>query len=118
MRPAPAGQLVRRLDGLTGRGRDVLALIGRGLSNDEICRRLHVTMPTDEAHIGRLLPSRCVSSAETLYQVLSPYETLVNRVVNSIGDGAQSPRGAVTRTFVSERRPLTGARPGTLRVYV
>jgi DNA-binding NarL/FixJ family response regulator len=45
------------LDGLdlTGRERDVLALIGLGLNNTEISARLHLTVSTVKTHVGNVL---------------------------------------------------------------
>ena len=48
-RPAPA------LAEITGREREVLTLVGLGLSNTEIAERLHVSMSTAKTHVGRLL---------------------------------------------------------------
>jgi len=49
MRPAAA------LAEVTDREREVLTLIGLGLSNTEIAERLHVSMSTAKTHVGRLL---------------------------------------------------------------
>jgi DNA-binding NarL/FixJ family response regulator len=51
-RPAAAA---RNLEGVTMREREVLTLIGAGLSNVEIAHRLHLTVATVKSHIGRLL---------------------------------------------------------------
>ena len=48
-RPAP------RLPSLTGRERDVLALVGDGLSNQEIAERLHLGVTTVKTHITNLM---------------------------------------------------------------
>ncbi|HYO61455.1 MAG TPA: response regulator transcription factor [Actinomycetota bacterium] len=48
-RPAPA------LDALTEREREVLALVGRGLSNGEIAEELVVSPATSKTHVSRIL---------------------------------------------------------------
>jgi DNA-binding NarL/FixJ family response regulator len=45
----------RGLDGVTDREREVLVLVGRGLSNAEISAHLHVSTATAKTHVGRLL---------------------------------------------------------------
>ncbi|WP_307869188.1 response regulator transcription factor [Nocardiopsis sp. B62] len=44
-----------RLDGLTVREREVLALVGRGMSNQEIGAELYLSPATARTHVGRLL---------------------------------------------------------------
>ena len=43
------------LDEITEREREVLTLIGLGLSNTEVAARLHVSLSTAKTHVGRLL---------------------------------------------------------------
>jgi DNA-binding NarL/FixJ family response regulator len=51
----PSGGSAPRLDGLTPREAEVLVLVARGLSNDEISRALHIAVRTVKTHIGSLL---------------------------------------------------------------
>jgi len=69
-RPAPA---VRGLDGVTGREREVLGLIGAGLSNTEIAQRLQLTVATVKSHVGRLLMK--LQARDRAQLVIAAYET-------------------------------------------
>jgi DNA-binding NarL/FixJ family response regulator len=72
-RPAPHHPPARALDGITDRERDVLLLVGRGLSNTEICQQLHISMATAKTHIGRLLTK--LSARDRAQLVIAAYES-------------------------------------------
>ncbi|MEN3267548.1 MAG: hypothetical protein V7646_4442 [Pseudonocardia sp.] len=71
-RPQPAERPVHSLDTLTDRETEVLRLIASGLSNDEICHRLHVSMATTKTHIGRLLAK--LAARDRAQLVIAAYE--------------------------------------------
>jgi DNA-binding NarL/FixJ family response regulator len=50
----PPAALLRRLEAMTDREREVLALIARGLSNVDIAQHLHLGEPTVRTHVGRI----------------------------------------------------------------
>jgi DNA-binding NarL/FixJ family response regulator len=57
-RPNPdlvPGRRMSALAEITDREREVLTLVGLGLSNTEIAEKLHVSMSTAKTHVGRLL---------------------------------------------------------------
>ncbi|GHG20274.1 response regulator [Streptomyces zaomyceticus] len=66
IRPAP-------LTGVTEREREVLELIARGLSNDEITARLHLSMGTVKTHVGRLLAK--LAARDRAQLVIAAYES-------------------------------------------
>jgi DNA-binding NarL/FixJ family response regulator len=54
-RPLPSNRTPTALAEVTGREREVLTLVGLGLSNQEIAAHLHVSLSTAKTHVGRLL---------------------------------------------------------------
>ncbi|MEU7527557.1 response regulator transcription factor [Saccharothrix sp. NPDC042600] len=62
-----------RLDGVTDREREVLALIARGLSNTEITQTLHLSVGTVKTHIGRLLHK--LQARDRAQLVIAAYES-------------------------------------------
>ncbi|MYS86454.1 response regulator [Streptomyces sp. SID5474] len=59
--------------GLTDREREVLTLIGRGLSNTEAATYLHVSLSTIKTHVGRLLMK--LGARDRAQLVIVAYET-------------------------------------------
>jgi DNA-binding NarL/FixJ family response regulator len=57
---------------LTDREREVLTLIGLGLSDTEIAGRLYVSMSTTKTHVGRLLMK--LGARDRAHLVIAAYE--------------------------------------------
>jgi DNA-binding NarL/FixJ family response regulator len=53
--PEPRHRPPAEIEEITEREREVLTLVGLGLSNTEIASRLHVSLSTAKTHVGRLL---------------------------------------------------------------
>ncbi|MFD8523985.1 response regulator [Streptomyces capillispiralis] len=70
---APGARAGQRLDPLTGREREVLALVGRGLSNDEIGRRLIMSPLTAKTHVSRVMTK--LGARDRAQLVVVAYET-------------------------------------------
>ncbi|NBE98638.1 response regulator transcription factor [Nonomuraea sp. KC401] len=71
--PQPRQRADRSLDGVTAREREVLKLIGQGLSNTEIAERLIVSMATVKTHIGQLLAK--LHARDRAQLVIAAYES-------------------------------------------
>ncbi|MEU5990912.1 response regulator transcription factor [Spirillospora sp. NPDC047418] len=72
-RPEPAGRRgPERIDGVTGREREVLTLVGRGMSNQEIAEELYISVATAKAHVARLLAK--LDARDRVQLVIIAYE--------------------------------------------
>jgi DNA-binding NarL/FixJ family response regulator len=71
--PAPAGPSARALDRLTHREREIVALVGRGLSNDEIAAHLVISPATARTHVSRAMVKLAVRDRAQL--VVFAYES-------------------------------------------
>ncbi|WP_430336004.1 response regulator [Rhodococcus sp. ACT016] len=69
----PVAPLARDLDRVTGREREVLVLIARGMTNPEIASHLHLSIATVKTHVGRLLQKLAAHDRSQL--VIIAYET-------------------------------------------
>jgi DNA-binding NarL/FixJ family response regulator len=72
-RPEPASPSPDLLDELTAREREVVALVGHGLGNDEIAERLVVSRATAKTHVSRAMIKLNAQNRSTL--VVFAYET-------------------------------------------
>jgi DNA-binding NarL/FixJ family response regulator len=71
-RPASAPPR-RQLNQITEREREVLTLVGRGLSNSEIAGHLFISAATAKAHVARLLTK--LGARDRVQLVITAYET-------------------------------------------
>jgi DNA-binding NarL/FixJ family response regulator len=72
-RAEPASEPAGSLTGVTGREREVLTLVGRGLSNGEIADHLGLSLATVKTHVGRLLTK--LQARDRAQLVIVAYET-------------------------------------------
>jgi DNA-binding NarL/FixJ family response regulator len=71
--PSPAGGAMARVAVLTAREREVMTLVGLGLSNREICARLVLSEATVKTHVGRVMAK--TRSRDRSQVVVLAYET-------------------------------------------
>ncbi|MBE1593001.1 response regulator [Nonomuraea angiospora] len=72
LRGPHSAPVLRDLDDITQREREVLTLIGKGMSNSEIAQHLHLTVGTVKTHIGRLLAK--LHARDRAQLVIAAYE--------------------------------------------
>lgn len=70
--PAPAPPS-HQIDGITDREREVLTLVGRGMSNAEIAASLYISTATAKAHVARLLTK--LGARDRVQLVIIAYQT-------------------------------------------
>ncbi|MFH8290735.1 response regulator [Streptomyces sp. NPDC018059] len=66
------GGMKGAVEGITGREREVLTLIGRGLSNAEVAAQLFITVATVKAHVARLFTK--LDARDRVQLVIIAYE--------------------------------------------
>jgi DNA-binding NarL/FixJ family response regulator len=67
-----AGRSPKELTGITDREREVLRLVGLGLSNAEIAAALYITVGTAKTHVARLLAK--LGARDRVQLVITAYE--------------------------------------------
>ena len=105
--PAPAPEL----DTLTGREREVLELLVRGLSNAEIGERLLVGEATVRTHVGRIFQK--LGLRDRVQAVVYGYEAgIVRRADDTRTRGAHPLAAVLARRPPGDRRRRSGGRRG------
>jgi DNA-binding NarL/FixJ family response regulator len=72
-RPTSQPAAARRLEVLTDREREVLALVGEGLGNDDIAARLYISPVTAKTHVSRIMSK--LGAHDRAQLVVLAYET-------------------------------------------
>ncbi|SDJ79686.1 response regulator [Streptomyces indicus] len=70
--PSQQTEKVRELSGITEREREVLTLIGSGLTNTEIAGRLHISVATAKTYVTRILAK--LGARDRVQLVIMAYE--------------------------------------------
>jgi DNA-binding NarL/FixJ family response regulator len=68
-----SGRSPKELTGITGREREVLRLVGLGMSNAEIAAALYITAGTAKTHVARLLAK--LGARDRVHLVITAYES-------------------------------------------
>lgn len=71
--PQPTAPSVKLLDVLTDREREIVALAGTGLSNEEIAARLYISPATARTHVSRAMVK--LAARDRAQLVVFAYET-------------------------------------------
>ena len=71
--PVPATPPSGQIDGITDREREVLILVGRGMTNAEIAASLFISTATAKAHVARLLAK--LGARDRVQLVIIAYQT-------------------------------------------
>jgi DNA-binding NarL/FixJ family response regulator len=72
-RPRPARVPATELTRVTEREREILTLVGRGLTNNEIAEHLHISLATARTHVSHLLAK--LNARDRAQLVITAYET-------------------------------------------
>jgi DNA-binding NarL/FixJ family response regulator len=90
-RPQPQQHPAAALRQITGREREVLTLIGLGLSNTEIASHMHVSLSTTKTHVGRLLMK--LGARDRAQLVIAAYDTGLVGTPRPAGPTTRPPGG-------------------------
>ncbi|NBE82852.1 MULTISPECIES: response regulator transcription factor [Micromonospora] len=71
-RPEPTPHRLPMIDGITGRERELLTLVGRGLSNTEIAAEMFISVTTVKTYVTRLLAK--LNARDRVNLVIIAYE--------------------------------------------